>query len=138
MKPQFILVIIAGSLSTGCGDTIKRRNSPSDSLATNRYVDLIRDEYTSRDPNSKWSAKYCEMSRLLRVYTSTHGQGYAVGMLRAAEDRAYRGIPDSMFEYHESQLPLTRAAVEDAECRALARAGVLGDTTYPPPPEFRP
>lgn len=135
---QAALITIGVMGMSGCDDGIKLRNSPADSLATNRYVELLRAEFSAADPIAAHTASYCELARLQRVYTNLHGYGYSVGLLRAAEKRAFRDIPDSTLKRHERSLPQVWAAREDHTCAELARAGVLGDTIYPPAGEWKP
>lgn len=122
----------------GCGDGIDVRNSPADSLATARYVELLRAELSAADLIAATNASQCELSRLLRVFTGLHGHAYAIGVSRGAEERAFRGLPDSVMRHHEGRLPEFTPAVSDKDCAALARAGILGDTLYPPIPEWKP
>jgi hypothetical protein len=121
-----------------CGDGIPLRDSPADSLATVRLVELITAMPSAPDPLPAWKAMGCEQTRVRRVVTALHGHLYAMGVLRAAERRARRQVPDSMFRQLDQRLPLTLPAMSDEECVALARASILGDTIFPPAGEFKP
>jgi hypothetical protein len=80
-----------------------------------------------------FKAVQCEDMRVLRVVSQTHGEAYALGVLKGAERRALENVPDSMIRRRDERHGLTLPAFGDEDCIPLARAGVLGDTVFPPP-----
>ena len=100
---------------------------------TVRFVELLRAELTAADPMEALKAVQCELQRVRRVVTQTHGSAYALGVLKGAERRAFEKVPDSMIRRRDERYGLTVPIFGDADCIPLARAGVLGDTVFPPP-----
>lgn len=125
-------VFLAGLVLSGCGDGIVARNSPADSAITARYVELFRAEYTAKDAMQAYYESYCELWRIKQLLTEQHGNSYALGVIRGAQQRALRDIPESMRREHAARLPNTLPALSRDHCARIARTGVLGDTTFPP------
>jgi hypothetical protein len=124
--------LAGANIAAGCGDGIRPRQSPADSVVTQRYVELFRAEYTAEDPMQAYYESFCELWRIKWLLTEHHGNMYALEVIRGAEERALRDVPKAVRRKHAARLPSTLPALTRDHCVRIARTGVLGDTVFPP------
>ncbi len=103
---------------------------PAESLhLSDGMIRILREELTTKDPAFSMRAALCESIRLQLVY----GENVANRLTAAAVATAHRGVADSTLRRIDAALATRTFRVGD-NCDSLAKAGILGDTAFPPDP----
>ncbi len=121
------------------GSPVAQAQRRVDARMTARYVELLQAEVSANDHLSAYNAVQCESRRLFDVLMPTRGSNGADAVIK----RAYNDWEKSLSWAERRQrdgedLPGVLYAVSDSACAEMARAGILGDSVWPPPAKFRP
>ena len=96
-------------------------------------IRLLREQRRAADPSSLMEAILCETIRLQAV----HGEKAGNSLTAAAYAEAHRGMADSTLRRIDAAMANKTFRVGEG-CDSLAKAGILGDTVFPPgPPPVR-